>query len=92
MREKSKEMYEKYLESKPEDMVSWVEWGKLAVVEGDHEQILNRLPGVIEANPGWRELFPVLGQAFWKVNMLEAAGIAFSRYVDGLEEEERAAV
>ncbi len=86
---KSKEMYEKYLESKPEDMMSWVEWGKLAVVEGDYEQILNRLPGVIEANPGWWELFPILGQAFWKVNMLEPAGIAFSRYVEGLEEEER---
>ncbi len=87
--EKTKEAYEKALESNPEDRESWVEWGKAAVSEGTYDEILEQLVPVAEANPEWRDLLSILGQAYWKVNRLEQAWAAFSVYVDSLDEAER---
>ena len=87
--EKSKKMYEKYLTSDPEDLEGWSEWGGLAVAEGNYDQILTRLPDVIRKKPEWRDLYPIVAQAFWKKNLLDQAWIGFSKYVEGLEEEER---
>ncbi len=86
---KSKEAYEALLESNPEDLEGWLEWTKLVLVEGDYEQIRRRLPPVMNAHPGWTDLLPALGQAYWKGNLLGPTWAAFSVYLKALEEDER---
>ena len=88
--EKARAAYDKYLKIKPEDRAAWLEWGKLALERGDHENILARLVPVVRITPEWPELYPIVAKAYWNTGWHENAWTLFNLYLRTLDEPERA--
>ena len=88
-RRQSEQAYEAYLKSESDNLERWLELSKLALSKGDYQDLLQRLPPVVAAHPEWRELLPLLAQAYWRGNLLVKAWQAFQTYVEGLDAEGR---
>ena len=86
----SKASYEKFLEKDPDNHATWLEWGKVALAEGEYGDILKRLVPMVRRHRDWLELYPLVAQAYWKVNLPEKGWIVFNDYIDGLDEEGKA--
>jgi GWxTD domain-containing protein len=82
-------LYKRNLNADPEDLKGWVEWGRDALWGKAYDEVLRRISPLTQAHPGWKELLPILAQAYWKKNRQQEAWDAFVAYTKSLEEIER---